>query len=289
MTRQKWCIVQHIKEKLFYYKLSNILLVDTHVEYLIMRRYFNKQGCFRLLEDLSLPDTETDGLTGVTMYMAKHYKDPKLKERYDLPTWIKPIQVGTSLTDKRITELLDNMGDNISDKNYKYSELTAMYWAWKNSKEEYLGICHYRRILCLSNDDLRKVKQHNINVVLPLPFVCYPDTSGQYGRYISIEDQKKMMQALKEVSPDYYREAIRILQETYLYNYNIFLADSHTFHEYCHWIFPILERAEALCEPEGMVRRDRYIGYFAEVLTAIYFLYNKNNLKIVHGEKKWMV
>jgi hypothetical protein len=164
-----------------------------------------------------------------------------------------------------------------------------MYWAWKNSKAEFLGICHYRRMLVLSNNDLRIIKQNKVNVVLPLPFVCYPDTSGQYGRYISRDDQKKMLQALKEISPDYYDVALRILKGPYLYNYNMFLADWHTFNDYCQWIFPILERAEMICEPEGIERRDRYIGYFAEVLTAIYFLYNKNNLKIVHGEKKWMV
>lgn len=279
---------EDIREKLSVYNCTNLLYVDSHVEYLIMSRYFNKQGRFQLLEELPLLDFGTEDI-GVAMYMAKHYKDKSLKGKYYLPPWIKPIQVGSALTDQRITERLDNTGDNISDKNYKYSELTAMYWAWKNSKDEYLGICHYRRILCLNMEDLRKVKQHDINVVLPLPFVCYPDTSGQYGRYISKEDQKMMMQALKEVSPDYYGQALKLLKEQYLYNYNIFLADSDTFHNYCQWIFPILERAEELCEPSGIERRDRYIGYFAEVLTAIYFLYNKDNLKIVHGEKKWMV
>jgi len=69
----------------------------------------------------------------------------------------------------------------------------------------------------------------------------------------------------------------------------MFLADKDTFNDYCKWIFPILERAEELCEPDGLKRSDRYIGYLAEVLTALYFLYNKCNLKIVHGEKIWMI
>lgn len=280
---------EDIKENLQQYDLSNVLFADTHVEYLIMSRYFQKHGRFKLLDNLSLQDGDEDELPDARMYMAKHHKDIILRKKYDLPPWIIPIQVGASLTDQRITTLSDNTGDNISYKNYKYSELTAMYWAWKNSKAEYLGICHYRRILCLSNDDLRKIKQQGINAVLPLPFVCYPDASGQYGRYISVDDQNKLMRALKEVSPDYYIEAQRILKEPFLYNYNMFLADRHTFNEYCQWIFPILERAEILCESEGVERKDRYIGYFAEVLTAIYFLYNKNHLKIFHAEKKWMV
>lgn len=280
---------ESINENLRLCNLVNILFVDTHVEYLIMSRYYKKNGRFKLLEDIPLQDQDTDDFAGVKMYMAKHFKDPILKRTYDIPSWVQPIQVGAALTKQRIADLLDNTGDNISYKNYKYSELTAMYWAWNNSKEEYLGICHYRRILLLSNDDIRKIKQHDINVVLPLPFVCYPDTSGQFGRYIKEEDQRKMLDAVKELSPDYYYEAQRILQEPYLYNYNMFLADANTFNDYCRWIFPILERAEELCEPQGVDRRDRYIGYFAEVFTAIYFLYNKNNLKIAHTEKKWMV
>lgn len=280
---------EEIKEKLNLYGFDNTIYVDTHVEYLIMSRYFKNLGCFALLEDFNFDNEDTDEALNVKMYMAKHHKDRVLKGKYDLPSWIVPIQVGASQTDLRIAEFTDNTGDNISDKNSKYSELTAMYWVWKNRDEDYLGICHYRRILVLNDDDLRRIRKNGINVVLPLPFVCYPDASGQYGRYISEEDLKKMFQALSEISPEYYEAAEIILKKQFLYNYNMFLADRTTFKEFCGWMFPILERAMELCETKGTDRTDRYIGYFGEVLTALYFLYNKDNLKIAHAEKKWMV
>ena len=41
--------------------------------------------------------------------------------------------------------IMDNTGDNISDKNGCYSEFTATYWIWKNADCEITGINHYRR------------------------------------------------------------------------------------------------------------------------------------------------
>lgn len=47
--------------------------------------------------------------------------------------------------------LNDNTGDNISQKQPFYSELTVQYWAWKNQQADYYGLCHYRRYISFSN------------------------------------------------------------------------------------------------------------------------------------------
>jgi hypothetical protein len=39
----------------------------------------------------------------------------------------------------------DNTGDNISEKNPLYCELTGVYWAWKNLECDVTGLVHYRR------------------------------------------------------------------------------------------------------------------------------------------------
>lgn len=59
---------------------------------------------------------------------------------------LKPIQVGSALSSSRLQGMLqDDAGDNISDKNRSYCELTAQYWAWKNEEADYYGFFHYRR------------------------------------------------------------------------------------------------------------------------------------------------
>lgn len=51
--------------------------------------------------------------------------------------------------------LHDDEGDNISERNKTYCELTAQYWAWKNEEADYYGFFHYRRYLAF---DRRSIK-----------------------------------------------------------------------------------------------------------------------------------
>ena len=57
----------------------------------------------------------------------------------------QPLQVGRA-THEDLGYPGDDTGDNISALNCFYSELTGVYWIWKNVHDaEYVGLCHYRR------------------------------------------------------------------------------------------------------------------------------------------------
>lgn len=63
---------------------------------------------------------------------------------------LTPIQTGRAIADKHFPGMIgDDTGDNISQDNPKYNELSAQYWAWKNldalDNPEYVGFMHYRR------------------------------------------------------------------------------------------------------------------------------------------------
>ena len=71
-----------------------------------------------------------------------------------------PIHVGREGKED-LGYLGDNTGDNISSKNANYCELTGLYWAWKNLKCDYIGLCHYRRYFAGKNihgNDVEKKK-----------------------------------------------------------------------------------------------------------------------------------
>lgn len=229
------------------------------------------------------------------VFMAKFYKDKPLTDRYIIPEWVMPIQVGAALCSERVADILDSDGENISEKNRKYSELTALYWLWKNhllaesadNGLEYYGLAHYRRILELSEDDMLRLSDNDIEVILPYPMPYEPDINEHHKRYLSADDWGALLAVLKDLQPEYADAFPAILRQRYFYNYNIIIARGDVLAGYCGWLFPILERVEQLTDPNGE-RSDRYIGYLGESLETLYFMYNKDKLNIAHVGCKFL-
>ena len=232
-------------------------------------------------------------MTRIQVYMAKFHKDRPLKHEVKLPEWILPIQVGAALTEKRIAELVDSSGTHISYKNGNYCELTALYWIWKNrlcsdrvcageeSSAAYYGLFHYRRLLDVTDADVTRLAAYGVDAVLPFPTVHEPDIREHHARYVTESDWDAVLQALQELAPAYYAAYDRIFSQAYLYNYNILIARAAVLKQYCEWLFPILERVEALSRTRGRERSDRYIGYIGENLLTLYFMYHSKALHLV--------
>ena len=266
----------------------------------LMELYFKEDSEFSSLHDLKAGEENSI----LNVLLAKFYKDKVLKNATEYPDWVNALQVGSALTELRVAEFYDNTGENISTKNVNYCELTGLFWLWKQlqsnrnvgreqmqvvSKADYYGLFHYRRLLDIGEEDLLRLKKNDVDVILPYPTLHEPDITEHHARYIKESDWEAMIQSLEELHPEYTAYLPGILQQPYLYNYNIVVAKKQVLEEYCEWLFPILERTEELSEPKGSVRADRYIGYLGENLATIYFMKNKNRLNIVHTACKFLV
>lgn len=228
----------------------------------------------------------------VRIYTAKSHKDYALKNIVSIPDYIYPIQVGAANTDVKIATIVDNTGDNISERNVNYSELTGLFWIWKNKLSapvlsdtecgQYYGLSQYRRMLVFSDDDLLRLQDNDVDVVLPYPMPYEPNIHAHHERYLKEVDWSALLNALRELQPEYADYFPQVLERRYLYNYNVILAKKAVLRDYCAWLFPILERTEELSDPKGSERADRYIGYMGETLETLYFMKNADKLNIVH-------
>ncbi len=224
------------------------------------------------------------------IYAAKSHKDRPLRGNYEYPGYMVPLQVGAALSEEKIADRYDNTDNNISEKNGNYSELTGLFWLWKNKLQngtegigrQYYGFMQYRRFLEMKEDDLNRIASNDIDVILPYPMPYEPDIEVHHERYLKQDDWQALLTALKEVSPEYAEYFPTVLKQRYLYNYNIIIAKKHVLSDYCNWLFPILERTEQLSTPKGWERSDRYLGYMGEVLETLYFMKNKDYLNVVH-------
>lgn len=279
-----------IKEKLDCRNIRNIIYVTNQVEFLFMSQYYKKKTDFVILKNEIpkgyIPSKDLDE-NDALVCMCQSVYDVELETKIMRESFVKTMHVGKQIDNMIESELVDCTGDNISEKNRMYSELTATYWLWKNSDKMYKGIYHYRRQLNVSNREIQWCIENDVDVILPLPYVCYPDTKGQYGRYIDEEDEQILFRAIQECVPDEIDVIQEILENKYIYNYNMLIAKREVFDSYCEWMFPILFKAEDIRKSIRPNGKARFAGYFGEVLTSVFFLKNRNKYNIVHVQREW--
>ena len=256
----------------------------------LVKLFHTRMGRFLPLDALPVGSVRSS----LQIYMAKSHKDRPLKQAVTLAEYVRPIQVGADNCEERISDILDNEGDNISRKNVNYSELSGLYWIWKhvlceNDDAQYHGLVQYRRMFEFSEDDLLRLSDNDVDVVLPWPLPYEPDIHAHHQRYLKDDDWKALLTAIRELQPEYADAFNGILEQKYLFNYNVILAKKSVLRDYCEWLFPILERTEELSVPKGSERADRYIGYMGETLETLYFMKNAEHLNIVHTQCKLLV
>lgn len=223
-----------------------------------------------------------------------------------------PIQVGAALAGQRLDGMIqDDQGDHISEKNPRYCELTAQYWAWKNCDAEYYGFFHYRRYLSFANayevdadgrlkekrtvhpyeelDDIREnlsdykldredmehlIRQYDLVTVLRerLNVSVYQ----QYCQYHDPTPLDDVLAVIEERCPQYWGAAKEYMNSRDVYYMNMFIMKKEVYLEYMSWLFDILETYENSSDfTEFCGDKDRLMGYLAERLFGVFYVYQR--------------
>ena len=224
----------------------------------------------------------------VRIIIAAHKKTQLPKDDIYLPVF-----VGAAMRDGAAIPgyVPDNQGDQISAKNPMYSELTGLYYAWKNLGADTLGLVHYRRyfegkrhrkaaadgktpeafrkVLC--GEELQSILEKS-DIVLPKKQHYYIETI--YSHYAHTHDSRHLdvtREIIREKYPEYTEAFDRVMKARSAHMFNMMIMKEPYLSVYCAWLFDILGELEKRFRlEENTDYQRRYIGRIAEILINVW-------------------
>ena len=206
-----------------------------------------------------------------------------------------PVQVGAALAQERFPGFRqDDDGENISEKNRAYCELTALYWAWKNVDADYYGLFHYRRYLYPDTGTGRPYRlagEPSETLLDALGFHRLEELIRQYDMVVPMPEEmhisvrehyaaapfhhRRDLELAEEITKGLYPHCAAAMDEYFAgtahYFGNICIMKRQVFHDYCGWLFPILEEFDRRADVSGYGPQERRVnGYLAERLLGVY-------------------
>lgn len=192
-----------------------------------------------------------------------------------------PVQVGAAGKDS-IGFQRDDEGENISEKNYSYCELTGLYWAWKNLKADYIGLAHYRRHFCLeknadkfscvlrSEQAEQLCSQHPVIVANKRRYFI----ESIYSHYVhshKAEGIDALIALIEAEYPDYASACYAVMKRTWAHMFNMFIMRQDILDAYCSWLFEVLGKLETKVDISSWNSSEQRIyGYMGEFMLDIY-------------------
>lgn len=224
-------------------------------------------------------------------------------KKYDMPSdkMYLPLQVGAEGKNDLGYEK-DNTKDNISLKNPYFCELTGLYWAWKNLKEDYIGLAHYRRHFAskkinkkdLFNSVLTKEEAskllNNTDIIVPKKRNYYIENLySHYEHTMYIEPLDITGQILQERYPEYMIEFDKLKTRRSAHMFNMFIMKKDKLGEYCTWLFDILFELEKRVDNSKYDSfHARFYGRVSELLLDVWLNtkgYSYKEVKVISMEK----
>ncbi|MEY8255897.1 DUF4422 domain-containing protein [Clostridium perfringens] len=228
-------------------------------------------------------------------------------KKYKMPTdsMYLPLHVGAEgKKDKDGKELdlgyiKDNTGENISELNSSFCELTGLYWGWKNLKSDYIGLVHYRRHFSLSKKSSDKfdniLSYEELSPLLDKYKVFIPKKRNYYIEtlYSHYEHTHYAVHLdvtrdiISEKYPQYLKTYNKVLKQTYGYMFNMVILEKGLLNEYCTWLFNILyELKNRIDMPDLSSFQGRFYGRVSEIIFNVWLQQQINDDKLKKSDIK---
>lgn len=252
---------------------------------------------------------------GTKIYVL-HYKQGTV---LPLGPMYSNLMAGNALLKNQFKIIGDNSGEHISEKNPHFSELTGIYWIWKNTENEVTGTCHYRRFFTAQPEPLlyklkriayfpaglakkrfgiiytqntkgfqQKILSQNelhgllsrYDAILPVARKMKYSVEKHYTRYHDSHDLAILRTIIQEKHPEYETALNKVLSSKRLYANNMFVLKNEHFQEFMSWWFSLLFEFERRTDLDSKTGyQQRIIGFIAERLLNVWFM--KKQLKCV--------
>ena len=210
-----------------------------------------------------------------------------------------PVHVGAAGKNRIEDYQRDDQGENISDLNPYFCELTGLYWAWKNLDADYIGLAHYRRHFSSNpytknvwDGILKKSDIENdigrIKVFVPSKRRYYIETLySHYAHTHYIFQLDETRNIIEKQCYEYLESFDRACGRTWGYMFNMMIMERGLFEQYCSWLFPILFELRRRCGEKGLTPfHSRYYGRISEIIFNVWIDEQIKTKKIKQSEIK---
>lgn len=214
----------------------------------------------------------------LTIYVATHVK-------FDPPR--DPVYVPLHVGKKGKPDLGypgDDTGENISDLNFLYGELTGLFWIWQNVHDvDYVGLCHYRRYFMNARKEAMGKREYlellgKYDAILPRHMECEGSYYHHFGMSHNSRDLDAVGRALKRIYPSYGEAYDQAMEGSIYYWGNLVVTSLSVLKAYAEWLFQIFVEASEEIDVSGYDDYHRRVyGFLSEQMFYVFALANGLN------------
>lgn len=223
-----------------------------------------------------------------SVYVAVHKEAALPGSATYVPLWLGKEEENTKGYVTHQTE------PSVAYLNPRINECTGLYWMWKHSDAEILGLVHYRRYFYSMRNDVPEatlIESDEIQEYLSDYDILLPKLNAfvlplhvQIGtgldRDVCARGMEVFRKCIAEKQPEYLPFFERVMEGHCFYPLNMMITRRELFHRYCEWLFSFLIDAATELDMDSHTDNNRRIaGFFAERMLTVWLTRQELRIK----------